>query len=216
MRYAGARLGGAAGGCWWSLVRSTRSVPGGFNFGSSALPCAVPLTERLHLVALSLWLGALLSVSAVAAVAFPTMKSLQPALPGFRVNVLEHASIAAGHVMNPAFLALMIGGIALATSALLAWRTMSGPRRVLGVLSLALTAATLAALGLPMRTHLDTYWSAARAGEVEAAESAKKSFDALHPWSSRALGTQALLVSISIGLAAFSRPRAAAPAEPRP
>lgn len=161
--------------------------------------------ESLHTAALGIWLGALVTVGGIAAVAFPTMKALSPILPGFRVPEQDHWSIAAGHVMNPAFFAVMIAGIALGFVSLIAWRGMGMLRRAIAVLSLVLAVGTLAGLGLPMRTHLDDYWSAAQAGEIEAAAAAKSSFDALHPWSSRALGTQAALAAAGLVMAIFAQ-----------
>ncbi len=165
----------------------------------------------VYTAALGVWLGALVAVGGTAAVAFPTMKALAPALPGFRVPAEDHWSIAAGHVMNPAFFALMIGGVALALISLCAWRGMGRGRRFLTVLSLLLAAGTLVGLGLPMRGHLDRYWAAARAGEAETASAAKARFDALHPWSSRALGVQTALVVTGLAAAVIARPRSVTP-----
>jgi len=150
--------------------------------------------HALHIGVLGLWLGSLAAVGATAAVAFPAMKALGPALPGFRVPQDDHWSIAAGHIMNPMFFAVMIAGICFGLLSLGAWRSLGAARRVLCVLSLLLAVGTLTGLGLPMRAHLDEYWAAARAGDLERAESAKPRFDALHPWSSGALTTQAGLV----------------------
>ena len=133
------------------------------------------------------------------------MKSLAPALPGFRVPVEHHWSIAAGHVMNPAFFAVMIAGVLLGGVAFLAWKQLGARRRFVLVIALLLAVGTLAGLGLPMRAHLDAYWSAARAGEIEAAAAAKSRFDALHPWSSRAMGTQAGVVALALVMAIASR-----------
>jgi hypothetical protein len=161
--------------------------------------------ESLHTAALGVWLGALLTVGGIAAVAFPTMKSLAPVLPGFRVPVEDHWSIAAGHIMNPSFFAVMIAGIVLGATALLAWKGIGTLRRIVTLLALLLAVGTLVGLGLPMRANLDLYWSAARAGETEAAAQSKAKFDALHPWSSRAMGTQAGLVALALVMAIASR-----------
>lgn len=167
----------------------------------NATPLPVRLRlEALHCAALGLWLGGLVTVSATAALAFPTMKGLAPALPGFRVAIEEHPSIAAGHIMNPAFMGLMVAGVVLGAAALLAWRRLGAVRRLLSVLSLLLALGTLVGLGRPMAKHLDEYWTNAKAGELEVAAAAKSAFDGLHPWSSRALGSQAVLVAVSLGL----------------
>lgn len=160
--------------------------------------------EAVHLGALGVWLGALVMVSATAALAFPTMKGLQPALPGYRVDLMEHPQIAAGHMMNPVFMGVMVGGTACAALALLAWRSMGWVRRALSVVLVLLAAGTLIGVGLAMQDHLHAYWEAARAGELEAAAGAKQRFDALHPWSSRALGTQAALVLLALVVGAWS------------
>ncbi|MFM9957247.1 MAG: hypothetical protein ACKVZJ_04160 [Phycisphaerales bacterium] len=161
--------------------------------------------ERVHLVVLGVWLGGLVAVGGVAASAFPMMKSLQPVLPGFRVEVMEHWSIAAGHVMNPAFFVLLISGLALGALALVAWGSMGWWRRLVGLALVVLAVGTLLGVAVPMRGHLEVYWAAARAGEIEAAVAAKAAFDLLHPWSSRLLGAQAVLVFSAIVMGVMAR-----------
>lgn len=173
-------------------------------------PAARPALEALHAASLGAWLGMLIVSGAAAAAAFPTMRTLRPTLPGFGVPADDHWSIAAGHVMNPVFTGVSIGGVVLSLTALAPWVGMSRARRVAAAGALALSVVTLAGVVMPMRVVLGAYWEAARAGQVEPAAAAKAAFDALHPWSSRLLGAEALLAAGMLVLAVRSHARGGA------
>ena len=110
-------------------------------------PCTRRL-ETVHLAALGVWFGALVTVSATAALAFPTMKRLQPALPGFRIDLADHPQIAAGHVMNPAFMGVMVGGAVCSLLVALGWPSFGAWRRGLCGILMLLAVGTLVGLGL--------------------------------------------------------------------
>jgi len=165
-------------------------------------------TARHILIAiLGTWLGALLAVGAAAAVAFPTMKRLNPSLPEFGA-VDEHWSIAAGSVFQPMFIGVLIIAVGLGVLAtsigVVAVRHASNGRRVL--LNVLLISSMLAAaVGLvvarDMRANWLTFLDAARAGDTTAAANARSSFDQSHPLASTLLKGQAAMVFITLAAA---------------
>ena len=60
----------------------------------------------------------LVAVGATAAIAFPTMKCLNPTLPGFEA-IGDHWSIAGGHIAQPLFAFIVPAGLALCVVSLL-------------------------------------------------------------------------------------------------
>lgn len=164
-----------------------------------------------RLVALGLWAGALLLTGAAAAIAFPTMKALDPSLPAFAAHPEHHWSIAAGHIMRRVFFVSDIVQLAAAAVVLtslgvelrilrlrrtsMAWRVRA--LVMLGAVALALWQALVMSPGL--NALLDAYWTSAQAGALEAAAQAKAAFDARHTGASRLLtATFALLCAAAI------------------
>lgn len=174
------------------------------------------LCEGVFLGSVGLWAGVIAMVGAVAAIAFPTVRELDPALAEYAAYPGEHWRIAAGAVMNRAFLlADGVGGavVLLATGAvvvmLASGRVRAGtPAMVLRLAALAvgagLTVYTLAAFRPEMQGHLETFWSAARAGEVNEAETARAAFDAMHPRASFLLIAQLVAAGWAFGAGAWS------------
>lgn len=168
--------------------------------------------EHLHAVALGIWLGALGITGAAAAIAFPTMRRLDPTLPGFEA-VSDHWRIAAGSIMQRVFLladrvqiACAVVGAAGLAAAMLTARV--GPARSPTALRLGGLAIAVGCLGLSvlwlsprMNSNLDDFWSEARAGRPETALAARARFDRDHPTASALLmGTAAgLVLSIAGG-----------------
>jgi len=75
------------------------------------------MTESLRSLAgatMALWLGAVLMTGAAAAIAFPAMRELSPALIEFAGHEQDHWSIVAGHTMMPVFRVLDFATLALA------------------------------------------------------------------------------------------------------
>jgi hypothetical protein len=154
-----------------------------------------------------------------AAVAFPIMKALNPALPGFEA-VQDHWKIAAGQVANRVFAIstwVQVGCALLCVPG--AWVAARSPRGVLAALRLVAMSAAAGALayqagvlGPRMRGNLDEFMAAARRADP-AAHSHRAAFDADHPAASRTLGVMSL--GLALGLAAWTlgepRPRGAAP-----
>lgn len=162
-------------------------------------------SEHLHAVALGVWLGALGITGGAAAIAFPTMRRLDPALPGFDA-VSDHWRIAAGSIMQRVFLladrvqiaCAVVGAAALAGTIIAA---RAGPGRSPAALRLGGLAIAVGCLGLNtlwlsprMNTSLDEFWSEARAGRPATALTARERFDRDHPTAS------ALLVGTAAGL----------------
>lgn len=172
-------------------------------------------TARHALIAiLGVWLGALVTVGVAAAIAFPTMKKLNPTLADFGA-VGDHWSIAAGSVFQPMFIGMLIfatgAGILASVIAVMGIRGLTGLRRKL-LITLVLLA-TLSAAGTlfvarGMRANWLTFIEAAKAGDTTAAATARAAFDKDHPLSSSLLKGQAvvlLLATISAVLPMRSR-----------
>lgn len=156
--------------------------------------------ETLHLLALGLWLGALVMTGATAAIIFPTMRTLDPSLPGFPGAPDDQWVLAAGTVMQRVFFvcdAVQLGSAAFAAATLILLLSFFGLsfRRPAAVVRAALLLGVLTALGYyllslspEMTRNLRGYRDSARGGDVAAAASFKAAFDADHPRASALLG----------------------------
>jgi hypothetical protein len=166
--------------------------------------------EGIHLGSLGVWCGMTVGVGVCAAIAFPTMRDLDPTLPAFAALPDGHWSIAAGSVMNPVFhildgASLALAGLALITLVLGAWTRsirLGSPSGVLRTLALicALGAALYSTMLLrpEMDAHLDGYLTAGREGDIVTALANKDAFDALHPRASMLIG-----MTLAFGALAF-------------
>lgn len=166
-----------------------------------------------HLVALALVAGMIATTGLTAAIAFPTMRDLQPTLGIYPDFGGEHAPLAAGTVMQKVF---RVAGasqfflIGIASVALTLAGTMANPQgglaraRVWQVRTLV-TLAVLATLFAQntvqrgMNRSLAAYHAAASVGDDAQAQAFRQQFADRHPTTSRLLGV-ALLLSVS-GLA---------------
>jgi hypothetical protein len=166
-------------------------------------------------MSLSLLAGATLAVGGAAAVAFPTMKALDPALGVYAAWPDPHWPIAAGAVANRLFrlldwVALVVAAVALVSVV----ASLRGSRRsVRGVVCAIAVAGLTTIVGAnwawlrpTMHGHLQTYWEGARAGSIEPARAAREAFDRLHPVASWMLMAQ---VGLSLVGAAASVPHRA-------
>lgn len=178
--------------------------------------------ESLHLAGSGVWLGALVMTAVTAAVAFPTMKSLAPALPQFKVDPGQHGIIAAGHVMQRVFLAcdlvqficgllcfVGIGGLLATTQAMRESRIAMLLRTISTAAALMLLSYHLLMLAPRMNENLRAYWDAALTGELAAADQFKTAFDGDHPTASRVLGATgfSVLLALLTGCWAATAPR---------
>ncbi|MFG0256482.1 MAG: hypothetical protein ACF8GE_01105 [Phycisphaerales bacterium JB043] len=178
--------------------------------------------DALQTAMLSLWLGSLVMVSAIAAVAFPAMRDLAPTLPGYSGYPSGHWEIAAGHIMAPAFqiadgiqvaCATCVGialAILIATRRLRLTNPLSLFRLIIVVVLLGALIEYLMRVAEPMQTMLREFWAHAASGEVTLADSVRERFDALHPRSSMRLGA----IMIGLILAIIASLLASARAQP--
>ncbi|GJQ29781.1 MAG: hypothetical protein HBSAPP03_16650 [Phycisphaerae bacterium] len=161
--------------------------------------------DALCLASFALWLGVVIMSGIVAAVAFPTMKSLNPSLPDFAAYPGEHWTIAAGHVARRVFDlgAMLQAGCAAIACVTLTGSALGDPRRPRRI-PFARAIALLLAVGIlgywrlsltpTMDADLDAFWAAARAGNTESADAHKAAFNAAHPVAARTLSFTALFV----------------------
>ncbi len=184
------------------------------------------LLEAAHVAILGFSSGMTLLVGAMAGITFATLRRLGTTIEGYKGFAADHWSIAAGKIMNVAFL---VEHVAALVALVLALATFVGasacrervPHRVqtirgivLGML-LALVGATWFWIWPTMQADLTAYWNAAAAGDVETAAVHKRAFDDLHPTASVLLGMRLCLSLGAIVLACAALGRAA-PAEARP
>lgn len=164
--------------------------------------------RAIRLGALGVWAGALLMTGATAAVAFPTMRELDPLLPGFGAYPEDHWSIAAGHIMQRVFgisdwtqvtCALVVVLTLGAEFCVVGWSRLGMAWRVRSAVMLAAVGCTLfsaLALAPRMNGQLDVYWEAARIGEIATAQSVKAAFDQGHVFARQLMtATFALVVA---------------------
>ncbi len=153
---------------------------------------------------LSLWFGSLVTIGVTAAIAFPTMKGLDPALPTYAAYQGEHWQIAAGRIMAQVFFVgdgiqlIALCGVSLITGLHLTVfrqplnRPANAIRTLLVVVLLGTVAYHTLLLAPRMNANLQLYWSQAElAGEWEAPKAA---FDADHKRAERIMGLNALLL----------------------
>ncbi len=142
----------------------------------------------MHLVTLGLWLSVLASAGVMAALAFPTMKELAPALGEFEAYEAPHWPLAAGTLAARGF---MIAEWATIPAFVLTVLTLPSvlPGRSAWVNFLrVLILVGIGALGWKYHVRdsavfegtLNEYRDSARAGEMESAASARMSLDSTH------------------------------------
>lgn len=158
------------------------------------MPRLRAFADALALASLSLWLGVIVMSGLVAAVAFPTMKHLNPDLPDYTAFPHDHWKIAAGLIAREIFNlgALLQWGFATITATALAFGVFADrPARQLPVartVGLFLAVAALAYWRLSvaprMDTSFDAFLAAAKAGDAASAGTHRAAFDAMHPWVS--------------------------------
>ncbi|MFN7020224.1 MAG: hypothetical protein ACK4WH_02710 [Phycisphaerales bacterium] len=188
--------------------------------------------ETIHHLALALWLGVIVAAGAFAAIVFPTMKSLEPALPGFAGYSGPHWRIAGGKLGQQIFLLTDIVQFAcvvvtVATLLCLFVTLGASPQRrrpaawfrTLGLsLAFASAAGQILIVGPQMNGALKNFWAAAGAGNAELAAIHQGAFDQLHPIASWLLAGSAvgLLAALTAGIWSLARPWAAGPSSGEP
>lgn len=170
-------------------------------------PCLT--CRHLLFVLLGLWLGMLLAVGAAAAVAFPTMKHLNPTLADFAA-VGDHWSIAAGSIFQPIFAIAMKAFLGFAFVAMLltfaSVRGMKTPQRLLTFVAVVVTLGVSGA-GVYIEHKMSSNWrqftAAARAGDAATAMPHRVEFERMHPVASGLLKGETLLVACTIAILLF-------------
>lgn len=171
--------------------------------------------ETLHLTALGVWAGALFGAGVAAAVAFPTMRDLEPVLGAYPAYTGEHWMLAAGRVAARVFVITDIAQFACALLAIagFALATWAGDRRrswlrffraaALGAAFL-LVSYHLLIQAPRMDRDLRAYWDAAAAGDNDAALIHQEAFSRQHPNASRTMTATFVATLASLGLGAWS------------
>lgn len=180
------------------------------------MPRGRAICQGVHLASVSLWLGATVMTGVAAAIAFPTMKGLDPALPDFAAYPTDHWMIAAGAVMNKVFAVLDYASVALAVvaaqalviAAMPCGLRLSAPSSIVRLLALAVAVGALGyslfMLRPEMNAHLLEFHSHAMAGRLAEADAARSAFDALHPPASNALGVIAIALVVLVFMGIWS------------
>ena len=173
-------------------------------------PTATAVCDTLHLTALAIWLGALMTGAISASIVFPTLRRLNPRLPDFESFTGEHWKIAAGQVQQPVFtwadiIQLAMAGVVFFTLGLrlVGFGVAQAPRRSATVVrTLAVSAAVvmfaynLLVLAPRMYPHLKQYWALAREGQTQQAQAEADLFGEDHPTATRILsGTAACVLT---------------------
>lgn len=195
------------------------------------------IAATVHLLALAIWSGVLLTTGAAAAILFPTMKQLDPAIPAYAQYTGEHWVLAAGHAAEKLFLladivqflcALLaiITFIALAVSSFSnskpARTNTSGlsllARGTLLSIALACLAGNLIIVAPKMNKALHAYRAAAQQGLTDDALAYRAAFNDLHPVASNLLiiTTIATLTALTLGIWNIARSTYPQPHQPIP
>jgi len=173
--------------------------------------------ETLHAVALAVWLAVVVGAGMAAAVVFPTMKELDPTLPGFVASPGDHWLIAGGHVGRTVFaisdrvqpVCVVIAVVSLAALTRMqrvGWGWLSIRWSLVGGAGVMAVASGVW-LSPRMDANLVAYWEATKAGRVVEAGIYRRAFDADHPKASTLLSVTAGSVLLAIAGAAASRGR---------
>ncbi|MFG0275707.1 MAG: hypothetical protein ACF8QF_11680 [Phycisphaerales bacterium] len=179
-----------------------------------------PTLETAHILALGVWLGALVMTGATAAIAFPTMRDLDPSLPAFAAYPEDHCTIAAGMVMARVFFVCdtvqLVGAMVASVTLIGLFATGAVSRRraahvIRAAILAALAVSLLQYLIFPAREmaqHLDAFWTAARAGDIATADAERAAFDRLHPGASLRLSLHAIgiVAALVVGCWAATTP----------
>ncbi|MFK7883039.1 MAG: hypothetical protein AB8F26_02505 [Phycisphaerales bacterium] len=161
------------------------------------------LGETVHIAALGVWTGALVGAGISAAVVFPTVRDLDPALPEYTAYEGPHWMLSAGMIASRVFLITDIIQFVCACLAVVGFGLavfVGKPARNWGLflrallLGLAFLAVSYHLLMLmpAMQSDLRQYWNAALAGDTATAEQFRQAFSDRHQSASRSIGGTAL------------------------
>ena len=171
--------------------------------------------ETLHLTAIGVWCGALFGAGVAAAVAFPTMRNLDPTLAAYPEYTGEHWMLAAGRVAARVFVITDIAQFVCAFLAVVGFMlaTFAGDRTrswlrffraaALGAAFL-LVSYHLLIQAPRMDRDLRAYWDAAASGDNDAALIHQEAFSRQHPNASRTMTATFIATLATLGLGAWS------------
>ncbi|MBO6513086.1 MAG: hypothetical protein JJ974_03880 [Phycisphaerales bacterium] len=165
--------------------------------------------EVVHVLSLSVWLGAVGLSGVVAGLIFPMMGKLQPTLGAYSAYEGDHALLTGGLVAGEVFLYVDTAQFICASIALGAFITMIVAGYQISTLTRALRCALLLlTMGLlsyhlfllmpGMTDDLESYWELARIGETEQADRFKNAFMADHEKAANSL--KGLMVGVFVSL----------------
>ncbi len=168
------------------------------------------ICETVHLTALGIWLGAIALAGAAAAVAFPTMRELEPTLAPYAAFPGDHWPIAAGEMLFKVFqisdLVALVCVVLIAGSligAIVAGRL--NINRLSVKLRIALSAAMVIIVAWNMFVlmprmvyNVGEFWTAAKAGDTERAGEYRVLFNNDHPTSRHVSETLMIFILISM------------------
>lgn len=172
--------------------------------------------ETLHVLALAVWLGTLVMTGVAAAVIFPEMRRLDPALATYSNYTGEHWMLAAGHVAAKIFaisdtiqlacaaLAGLTFLVALFSRRLLPFRFMAAMRLIGLLTAFGALSYQAGSVGPAMQRELGEYWMAAQEGRNDDAAFHQLLFREQHPKASRTLGISALAVLVALAAGAWT------------
>ncbi|MCK6478182.1 MAG: hypothetical protein L6Q35_15280 [Phycisphaerales bacterium] len=178
-----------------------------------------PHFETLHVLFLMVWLCMLFGAGMGAAVAFPQIKKLDPALPEYASFTGEHWKIAGGHIGNTLFViadkaqiisaigALLTLALVMKARGLTAARGYAVARVVLVGLATAIAIYHVFVLSPKMMSTIQEFWAAARAGDMAKATPLQATFDSYHPASRLTLESTWVTLVIALLVSVFDAAR---------
>lgn len=179
------------------------------------MPIVARMMETLHVFALAIWMGGLMTGAFVASIIFRTMRELSPRFATFEAYPGPHADLGAGFIQARVFAVCDVVQFFAASIAVLTLIASVALRRAASQPSTLVRGTLLAAavclfsyhyfiLAPRMNSNARAYWDAARAGQVEATERAHQEFMSDHPVSTRTHGLTSVFVVASFVAGAFA------------
>lgn len=183
----------------------------------------VRFSETVHVVALALWLAALVTGALVAGIIFTTMRELNPTFGFFHAYAGSQADLGAGFIQARVFAAAdmiqfaacSLAILALISSVVLGRSAVRASTLVRGTLlacAMTMFSYHYFVLAPRMDSNARAYWQAARAGNSAQAETLHAEFMTDHPASTRTHGFISLFVLATLVASTWTisggRPRA--------
>lgn len=179
--------------------------------------------QTTHLLALALWIGAAAMSGVVAAIVFPTMRTLDPTLGAYPSYGGDHSVLAAGNIAGRVFLLVDMVQFVCAALALASFIVMlmlgyslntltRVARSVILCVALGILSYHLFVLMPGMHEDLRAYWAAASIGDNTTADAHKDAFLALHSTASRSIGATTLVALLAFVLGVWTCEQPAGPA----